>query len=285
MMVKVENLNDIHSLRINYERNKKWGQWILLMSDVHFDSVKCDRKLLKKHLDEAKDRNATILIHGDFFDCMQGKFDPRAGKGDLRPEYNVKGYFDVIVKDAVKFLEPYKDNIGFISDGNHELSILARQEVDLIGNLTEKMGCARGDYNGFIKFMFEAKNQTSEKSGGRKSTLLYYTHGSGGNSPVTRGVIKTNRRAATVQSDIFVSGHIHSEWVVNLPMVKVSDQGKIKKTEQTHISLGTYKDDSFCHSSWADTKEFPPPSMGGCWLRFYYDRDENTVSYETIRAK
>jgi hypothetical protein len=284
-MVKVEKLNDIHSLRVDYIRNSKWEKWVLLVSDVHFDSVKCDRKLFKKHLDEAKEKDATVLIFGDFFDCMQGRFDPRSGKGDLRPEYNVKGYFDVIVKDAVKFLEPYKDNVRFISDGNHELSILSRQEVDLLGNLTDRLDCERGNYNGFIKFMFESTNKKNNKSGGRSSTLLYYTHGSGGNSPVTRGVIKTNRRNATIQSDIFVSGHIHSEWVVNLPMVRVTDQGVIKKTEQTHISLGTYKDDSFSNSSWADTKEFPPPSMGGCWLRFYYDRNENTMEYETIRAK
>lgn len=284
-MVKVENLNDIYSLRINYERNKKWGQWILLMSDVHFDSVKCDRKLLKKHLAEAKEKDATVLIFGDFFDAMGGRYDPRSSKGDIRPEYNVKGYFDAIVKDAANFLESYKDNIGFISDGNHEVSVLSRQEVDLMGNLTERLGCTRGSYAGFIKFMFETKSEESQKTGGRSSKLLYYTHGSGGNSPVTRGVIKTNRRAASVQSDIFVSGHIHNEWVVNLPMIKVTDQGMVKKTEQTHISLGTYKDSSFGESSWENMKEFPSPSMGGCWLRFYYDGAENTVNYETIRAK
>lgn len=279
----IEKQNDIFAARVNYNRDKSWNKWVLLMSDVHFDSVKCDRKLLKKHLEEAKERNAAIFIFGDFFDCMGGKYDPRSGKGDVRPEHNVKGYFDVIVKDAANFLEPYKDNIKFISDGNHEMSVLARQEVDLLGNLTERLECERGSYSGFIKFMFESKNEVSKKSGGRSSTLLYWTHGSGGSSPVTRGVIRTNRRAASIQSDIFVSGHIHSEWVVNIPMVRVSDQGKINKTEQTHISLGTYKDDSFT-GGWADMKEFPPPSMGGCWLKFQYNGPERQIQYETIRT-
>lgn len=280
-MIKVEKLNDIHSLRITYNKTSKWEQWVLLMSDVHFDSPKCDRNLFKKHLDEAKEKNGVIMIFGDFFDIMGGKFDPRSGKGDVRPEYNVKGYFDEVVKDAYRFLEPYKDNIRLMSYGNHELSVLGRQEVDLLRNLTEKLECEIGNYQGFIKFMFSNKSKNSD--GGRISKLLYWTHGSGGNSPVTRGVIKTNRRNATIQSDIFVSGHIHNEWVVNLPMVKVSDQGVIKKTEQTHISLGCYKDDSFT-SGWSDMKEFPPPSMGGCWLRFYYDKTKGEVTYQTIRA-
>ena len=283
-MIKVEKLNDIHSLRVVYNQTDKWEQWVLLMSDVHFDSPKCDRKLLKKHLDEAKEKNGVVMIFGDWYDAMGGRFDPRSNKGDVRPEYNVKGYFDAIVKDSYNFLEPYKDNVRFMSYGNHEISVLNRQEVDLMKNLTEKLECETGDYQGFIKFMFNKKNKNSESS--RSSKLLYYTHGSGGNSPVTRGVIKTNRRNATIQSDIFVSGHIHNEWVVNLPMVRVSDMGKIKKTDQTHISLGCYKDDSFAPNGggWADMKEFPPPSMGGCWIRFYYDKTKGEVTYQTIRA-
>jgi UDP-2,3-diacylglucosamine pyrophosphatase LpxH len=44
----------------------------LMISDVHFDNPKCDRVLLKKHLDQALKRNAKVLINGDFFCIMQG---------------------------------------------------------------------------------------------------------------------------------------------------------------------------------------------------------------------
>lgn len=36
----------------------------LLISDVHFDSVHCDRDLLTKHLDQALAMNAGVLISG-----------------------------------------------------------------------------------------------------------------------------------------------------------------------------------------------------------------------------
>ena len=39
-------------------------QRFLFISDVHFDSVKCDRDLLKKHLDEALATNAGVLVFG-----------------------------------------------------------------------------------------------------------------------------------------------------------------------------------------------------------------------------
>jgi len=280
-MVKFEKTGDIYTAKINVERNKNWENWVLLMSDIHFDSKFCDRKLLKKHLEEAKEKNAQIYIFGDIFDCMGGKYDPRSDKSDLRPEYQVKDYFDEIVRDAVKFFKPYKDNIKLVTYGNHELSILKRQEVDLINNFCERLGIDKGEYSGFLRFMLSdsikgGKNHLSV------SKILYYNHGSGGNSPVTRGVIKTNRRQNYISADIFVSGHIHNEWFVPLPMVYVNQKGNIVKKEQTHVSLGTYKDDSFT-GGWADTKEFPPPNMGGCWIKFEYAGKE-AIKESFIRA-
>ena len=277
-----EKQNDIFTARDALKRKDGEQKWVLLISDIHYDSAKCDRKLLKKHLEQAKEKDADILMFGDILDMMGGKFDPRSSKADIRPEYQVKDYFDAVVRDAYKFFEPYKENIKFISYGNHEASVIKRQEIDPLKNLAYMLGCEIGSYQGFIRFSFYRNDKLNSIVG---TKLLYYTHGSGGSAPVTRGVIKTNRRNATIQSDIFVSGHIHNEWVVNVPMVKVSQGGNIKKIDQTHISLGTYKDDSFSSGAgWSDMKEFPPPSMGGCWLRFYYNKDSDDLSYETIRA-
>lgn len=277
-MINVETKNDIDLFRIKYKTNKEWEQWVLLMSDEHFDSKDCDRKLLKKHHEMAKKRNAIILKFGDTFDLMGGKYDPRSSKSSLRPEYQVDNYFDKVVEDAVKFYEPYKENIKLITMGNHESSVLRRQETNLLNRLCDGLNVKSGKYSGFIRFQFEREGSV----GGRQSKLLYYNHGSGGNSPVTRGVIKTNRRQSFIQSDIFVSGHIHSEWCLNLPMVSINEQGNLVKKEQTHISLGTYKDDSFL-GGWCDMNEFPPPNMGGAWLRFHYDKEKGIV-FEVIRA-
>jgi UDP-2,3-diacylglucosamine pyrophosphatase LpxH len=272
-MVEFKKTNDIFTSRIKVERKKDWESWVLLLSDVHFDSKHCDRKLLKKHLDEAKEKNAQIYIFGDLFDMMQGRYDPRGDKSDLRPEYHVKDYFDALVRDAIKFFEPYKDNIKLVTYGNHELSVLKRQEVNVLRNFAERLGIQLGDYSGFVRLSL--RDNFSKKGGHvSDSRLLYFNHGSGGNSPVTRGVIKTNRRQNYISADIFVSGHIHNEWIVALPMVSVTQKGNILKKEQTHISLGTYKDDSFTDSSWADTKEFPPPNMGGCWVKFEYENGD-----------
>ena len=68
---------------------------------------------------------------------MGGKYDPRSSKSSLRPEYQVDNYFDKVVEDAVKFYEPYKENIKLITMGNHESSVLRRQENNLLNRLCD----------------------------------------------------------------------------------------------------------------------------------------------------
>lgn len=255
-----------------------WEKWVLLMSDEHFDSKKCDRRLLKKHHDEAKQKEAIILKFGDTFDCMGGKWDKRSNKSDIRPEYQKANYFDCIKEDAIKFYGNYSDNIKFISQGNHEISVLDRHEIDLTKSLCDGIGCMSGKYSGFVKFYFTTKTGSNANK-----IAMYYTHGSGGGSPVTKGVIKNNRRQHTIDADLYVSGHIHTGTIQPRPRVYLNSQCNIEIKEPEHIILGTYKNE-FMTGGWADTKEFDPAVLGGVWIRFYSNNGK-VVNYDLIRAK
>ena len=61
---------------------------------------------------------------------MQGKYDPRSSKDDLRPEHQGSNYLDSLVNTAADFFEPYAKNLIMIARGNHEAAILKRQETD-----------------------------------------------------------------------------------------------------------------------------------------------------------
>jgi hypothetical protein len=267
--------NDANVIRLKYKAG--WEKWFLLMSDEHFDSVHCDRKLLRDHHELALERNAGIFKFGDLFDCMGGKYDKRTNKADLRPEYQTAKYFDTIVEDAAKFYGRYAPNILLLADGNHETSISQRHEINILDRLAEKINVPRGKYSGFIRFQFQ--NEAESK---RKSFTMYYNHGSGGNSPVTRGAIKTNRRQHDVEADFYVSGHIHTSMEIPRPRVRLNEQCNVELYEPEHILLGTYKND-FMTGGWADHKEFSAPNLGGYWLRFFYK--SHKIHYELIRAK
>ena len=111
-----------------------WEKWFLLSSDRHWDGPKCDRKLMFKHLEKAKQRKASILDFGDFFSMMEGRYDPRRSYDDLRPEYKEKDYLGAIVRDAAKQLRPYAPLFLMIGRGNNDQSVLKNNRVDVMNN-------------------------------------------------------------------------------------------------------------------------------------------------------
>ena len=261
--MQINKIND--ALTIKMEIKAGWKQDFLFVSDVHYDSKKCDRKLLKRLFDEALDRDAKIFVFGDWFDAMGGKYDPRTTKADIRPEYSTGTYFTDIVKDSAKFLEPYKHLIVLLADGNHETSVRLRHEIDLLDDLRFRLDSTeekihRGKYNGFIRFYFV-------RNGSNSSKTLYYTHGGGGNSPVTKGVIKTNRRQEAIYADYYISGHIHTEWSMPRTQARLNHDNNLVIEKIHHYQLGCFKNE-FMSGGWSDHKEFAAANLGGRWFGF-----------------
>lgn len=248
-------------------------QWYLLMADVHYDSLHCDRSLLSKHLRQAKERNAMILVFGDLFDCMAGRFDMRSNKGDVRPEYVGDNYYNRVVDDAVGYFSTVSDLMTFVSIGNHEHAVTRFHEIDVLSMFNQGMGgkIMLGKYDGFVRFQFH-KSLKTDHSGCITSKVLYYTHGAGGNSPVTKGVIGTNRRQVNIHADYFVSGHLHSEWEVPLTRVRLNNDNNIVVEKVRHWQLGTYLNS---RGNVFDAKHgFAAPTLGARWLHFKFVNNE-----------
>ena len=247
-----------------------WEFWLLNTSDRHHDSVFCDRKLEKQHLDEVVERNGMVADYGDFFDAMQGRFDPRRSFADLRPEYAREDYLDFVIKDAANFYAPYAKHFLMIGKGNHEQSVLKHNGVDLVGNLVHRLNSDHGGniqsggYGGYIRFLFNSGKKTSKN--------LKYFHGAGGGGPVTKGVIQSNRQAVIYpDADIVINGHIHEAWHVAIKREHISNKGVVYTEIQHHIRTATYKDE------WQDgfdgfmvERGNTPKPVGAYWIRFFY---------------
>lgn len=63
--MKATKRKDAHVLDFEVSA-KSPDVYLLLLSDLHWDNPHCDRALLKRHLDLALERNAAIMIFGDF---------------------------------------------------------------------------------------------------------------------------------------------------------------------------------------------------------------------------
>lgn len=279
-MYTTEQASDVITVRMDTVR-EGWEQWFLLMADVHWDNPHCRRDLFHRHMSQAKERNAGVMIFGDFFCLMQGRGDPRGNKDSIRPEHNTGTYIDSVVDTAIVDLQPHIDNLVMVSPGNHETAILKHLETDVTKRLCKGVRCLYGGYSGFVRFMF------SRNGSGALSHNLFYHHGAGGGGEVTKGVIGTNRRAVWLpDASIVCTGHIHESWIITLPRLRLSGSGKTYQDEQTHVQLGTYKDEFDLMGGYHIEKGRPPKPLGGAWLRFFYDGSQRSrVSYEVMRAK
>ncbi len=256
---------------------KGWEQWNLLMSDNHHDSIYCNRDLETEHLEEAKKRNARVFIFGDFFDAMQGRFDPRRSMDELRKEYRRDDYYDFVVRDTVAFLKPYAEIIQLVCDGNHELAVRKNANTDLVERLVysmrveHKSSVIHGGYGGWIRFITPKGF----------SLRLKYFHGAGMEAPVTRGVIQTNRQAVYLpDADIVVNGHNHNAYYVPISRERLSDSGKQYTDIQHHVRIPGYKQ-SYGDGSggWEVTRGGVPKPIGAVWLRMWFDSRANANNH------
>ena len=258
---------NVHRLQHSFKADRPFKT--LWISDLHWDNPKCDRNKLKRHLDQAVESGSPIVVVGDFFCAMQGKWDKRASKDDIRPEHTKGVYLDSLVDTAIDWFEPYKHNLAVVGYGNHETSILGRHETDLIdrfcGGIRSRGGITQaGGYNGWIQYKF---NYTTV----RKMFNFHYAHGSGGGAPVTKGAINFNRWREQVTSDAFIAGHIHRRNTNDQVVAELTDQGRIVQRQLDYIRCSTYKeeyrDGAF---GWHNERQAGPRPIGGYWCEWLY---------------
>jgi len=267
-----------------------WEQWILLRADAHHDNLFCNHDLERRHLDEAKERNALICDFGDLFCAMQGRWDKRKDDSQLRPELIGNDYVDRLVSYNYKFYEPYADNFLMLSPGNHETANLKYHQTNLTERLAERLRINRtsgqplcvGGFSGWIRFLF------NYGGGNNCQRTLKWHHGYGGDAPVTKGVIQTNRMAVYLpDADFVVTGHTHNEWIFPITRERINIAGTLGKDRQIHIKVPGYKDEyAEGIGGWHIERGGPPKPLGAAWLRFFYNRSApGRIDSEVTTAK
>lgn len=281
MIVKPKKYqSNLHRFLIKVDNNSKTT--LFTCSDIHFDNPKCNRELFFKHMDEALERNAMIAITGDFFCFMQGRYDPRGTKSDIRPEHVGGSYVDLVINEAAEKMVKYAKNIIIISRGNHETSVSKRLETDVMERFVERLNLLAeskvqiGNYTGYYSLAFD-------RAGAVRSIWVGYSHGNWG-GVITKGTLSVVRYAAILPDcDIMFSGHTHDGWIVPQPRLVVSsNKTKVEVKNQWHIKTGTYKEEFAGGKGWAVEKIAMPKYLGGCFTEFFFNKSKGITFTNTL---
>jgi predicted phosphodiesterase len=265
----------------NFSGNAKQQHEFLFCSDVHFDSVHCDRDMFKRHLKEAQEKDALVFIFGDFFDLMESRNDRRRSM-KIREEHVGTNYLQLVLDDAVEFLKPYAKNIAFLSDGNHETSVKTHLSIDPLSYLALMLNKEGGSvikmpYMGYIRLKFKTNIK-----GGSSISNIFYHHGLWG-GVVSQGTQAVMRMASIApDADLVVSGHTHNQWQMNFTRYRLTKSNYMYLDEQIHLKLGTYKNDFQSGSGFAVEKIMMPKPLGAYWITAQMKFNHNNIKPRDI---
>lgn len=257
-----------------------------IMSDLHWDNPKCDRELLKKHLDRCLEQDRKVVINGDMFCLMQGKYDPRRSKKDIRPEHNKPNYLDAVIETAVEWFKPYASILWLVGYGNHETAIVKNVETDPLQrfvdlyNATADGQLSIGGYGGWLTIQMHPY----ESSHRQKSCHLYYYHGNGGGGAVTKGVIQHQRQMADIEgADIITMGHVHELYTIVWNKKYLNSQLVPTHRPIHHLRTGTYKDEYVDgYMGWHVERGAPPKPLGCVAVDLYVHVTSNEETLEIV---
>lgn len=240
--------------------------YTLQISDVHYDSMKCDREMLERHLKEAEKKEALVFINGDLFDVMGIKSDPRSTYSDIRPEFSVTNYLDAVINDCAEFLARFNVTY-FIGRGNHETNIYKRQGTDPTDRVVQLLkykgiDAHQGGYSGWMIYRFTCTTS-------RFTMKQHYHHGYGGNAPRSKGVLKVDlNMMSNPDADIITRGHDHNKWHVPVNVKRLSNDYTLVPKTVHNLQTGSYKMLGDGFGGWATEKGFNEPRLGGWWVSF-----------------
>ena len=256
----------VHQVDVNFS-SRGSSKDFLFISDIHYDAMKCDRSLLHRHLDEARELGAGVFIFGDLFDLMQGRFDPRGNYSELRPEYKSCIYVDEVIQDVGEKLSKYADVIKFISKGNHETNIEKRMMVSPIDRVAQIINTAGGhvEVGGYAGWLVV----TTHRNGSSKRRFnVHYHHGYGGGAKRSKGILGADiDQKDFPDADFILRGHDHQKWHLPVTIDRLNHHFRLEQRTVHHLRMGSYKQLGDRYAGWATEKNFATPRLGGWWAR------------------
>ena len=184
-----------------------------ILADLHIGDPHCDLDLIKERIKTISETpNAYAMLNGDIINNST-----KTSVGDVYSEALTPMEQ---LNLAIELLEPIKNKIIAVTNGNHEFRTWKMDGVDLMRLACQQLGI-EDKYSTTSCLMFlrfgEVSDGHKESKGTGKlrmvSYVIYMNHGSGGGRKEGAKAIRLADMSSIVDADIYIHSHTH------LPMV------------------------------------------------------------------
>jgi len=265
---------ELFSKRIEYAHDNSTFN-LIFIGDIHLGHGSCDIPKLTKTINKVKNMSNTyVFLMGDHMECIS-PLDKRFDAYSIKKEYlmNIGRIIDEQFSQLINLLQPIKNKIMLIHEGNHESNIRKKYFRDITLDLCRLLRNKKdpelpfyGRYSAITKLKFH------HKAGGKIRTInILTTHGTGFGR-LKGSKLNTLSNIATNFSNIslFVAGHSHERMIVPGTKLIFPNRGKSKLEEEEYllVNSGTFlKTYESGIESYTETKMYPPNSLGCCGIK------------------
>lgn len=243
--------------------SRKYGE-VFFMGDFHIGSLGfAERQLLSYILFIKNHPNRRVILMGDLLEI-----------GDLSkylPEQRESFKFQL--KRCISYLEPIKDQILIILEGNHEERYA--KEINQAINLSRYIALELGIQNKTI-LPGPQKGQLAVIKVGNQFYPIYVIHGSTG--AIYQANTQLKRMAFRTKAPLVAHGHIHKYYTESYVFESVTQfDDKFYKAiyEQIWLTTGAFVKDL----GYAEQKSYPLTKIGAPAVRFFKDFNAISVGF------
>lgn len=247
-----------------------WG-----LGDFHAGAPDFEEAALRAHVKQiAANPFARVVLMGDYGDLIDPRRDRRADSLPIPERYRDAmfaegGIPSETVAHVSEILEPIKDQVIGMLEGNHETAIRKHMDRSIASEIAKELGIPGKllGYGGFIHWGFKRKSSVS-----RGASMVATIHAHHGYQAGRRSGAKLNEiqleKSRFPSADILMRGHAHDR-VGHVFDAIIPGAHHVRDSPWAYVCTGSYKlgrvDTVHAlgqphHDTWEATKGFHPKS-------------------------
>lgn len=218
------------------------------LADWHIGDRSCDMAAIKEHLNHIRNTpNAYVICNGDLLNNATKTSVSDCYAEEIPPMEQLQ--------TLCELLEPIKDKIIAITQGNHEARTYRTDGIDLTALFAKQLGV----YDKYVReggVIFLRFGKISSHNHSRKQLYtIYCTHGSGGGRKEGAKAIRLADMASIVDCDIYIHSHTHLPMIMKQNFFRVDTSNScVAEVEKLFVNTAA----QLKYGGYGQTYEFKP---------------------------
>lgn len=123
--------------------NKNGYAVVYMFSDIHIGSESLREDLFVKHLKQAEELDAYILLLGDMLEAaLPSHIESSVWEQTITPQDQVSRLLD--------YFAPFRDRVIMTISGNHDLRVWKKTSIDICRYIADNLGCFYNRHGGYV---------------------------------------------------------------------------------------------------------------------------------------